>query len=121
MLQKTITAMILASFLTACTSNATENETLQRDNQERNQTSQEDGLDYNEASSLPEFNYINEQIDNTDYNFKTITDNKDKRILLLTDTNGVKHYKTVFIKPTKRLKIINLNEEEKTIYNDIIS
>ncbi|MGF9978070.1 hypothetical protein ABE042_04115 [Viridibacillus arvi] len=78
-----------------------------------------ENTNHEEWTSLPEYNYIIEQIDNKDYNFQTVTDNEGKRVLSLIDKNGVEQYKTIFIKNTSRLKIIKLHGEGQ-IFNEII-
>ncbi|QOV11472.1 hypothetical protein [Viridibacillus arvi] len=88
-------------------------EVLQENEQSKENTNHE------EWTSLPEYNYIIEQIDNKEYNFQTVTDNEGKRVLLLIDKNGVEQYKTIFIKNTSRLKIIKLDGEGQ-IFNEIL-
>lgn len=58
-------------------------------------------------------------MDNEYYNFQTVTDNEGKRILLLLDDEGTEQYKSIFIKKTKRLKIIDL-ANDREIFNDLI-
>lgn len=86
--------------------------------QQENEQSKEK-TNHEEWTSLPEYNYIIEQIDNKEYNFQTVTDNEGKRVLLLIDKNGVEQYKTIFIKNTSRLKIIKLDGEGQ-IFNEIL-
>lgn len=88
-------------------------EVLQENEQSKEKTNHE------EWTSLPEYNYIIEQIDNKEYNFQTVTDNEGKRVLLLIDKNGVEQYKTIFIKNISRLKIIKLDGEGQ-IFNEIL-
>ncbi|MUK90819.1 hypothetical protein GMD78_20935 [Ornithinibacillus sp. L9] len=52
------------------------------------------------------------------YKQNKVTDNNGKRVLLILDDNGEKEYKTIFIKDTNCLKIIDLDDGE--IYNEII-
>ncbi|MFT9846031.1 PepSY domain-containing protein [Aneurinibacillus sp. REN35] len=63
-----------------------------------------------DRSSYPELDVIAKQIDKVQgYKIQTVTDHKGKRILLFVDQNGKKQYKTIFVKNTHRLKIIELN------------
>lgn len=63
-----------------------------------------------DRSSYPELDVIAKQIDKVqDYKIQTVIDHKGKRILLFVDQNGKKQYKTIFVKNTHRLKIIELN------------
>lgn len=71
-----------------------------------------------EWASLPEYNKTAEVINNQDYTVQTVTDNAGKRILLFVDNTGKEQYKSIFIKDTNRLKIIDLNGGQ--IFNGII-
>ncbi|KMY54229.1 hypothetical protein AC623_10030 [Bacillus sp. FJAT-27231] len=62
-----------------------------------------------EWTSLPEYEEIMKHIHDQEYIFETVTDNENKRILLLANKNGEKQYKTVFIKQDNRLKVIKIN------------
>lgn len=78
-----------------------------------------DNEDSKKWASLPEYNKIVEQIGSEDYEFETETDNKGKRVLLIGDKDGNKQYKTIFIKNTKRLKIIKI-KGEGLLFNGIL-
>lgn len=80
-----------------------------------------ENIDLSEWTSLPEYSKITEQIDNKDdIHFEKVTDTRDKRILLIIDENGTKLYKSIFIKNTNRLKIINIKDSGQ-IFNDVLS
>lgn len=72
-----------------------------------------------EIASLPEYQTIMKEIDKEDCTFKLLTDNEGKRVFLLTDETGKEEYKSIFIKETNRLKIIEL-ESNREIFNDRI-
>ncbi|KOO50994.1 hypothetical protein AMD00_00245 [Viridibacillus arvi] len=127
-----ITLIAVATMLTATACNSSGADKNNNEVTEKNeQSAQSEGgqevqheqskenTNHEEWTSLPEYNYIIEQIDNKDYNFQTVTDNEGKRVLSLIDKNGVEQYKTIFIKNTSRLKIIKLHEEGQ-IFNEII-
>ncbi|MFF3099879.1 hypothetical protein [Viridibacillus arvi] len=129
-----ITLIAIATMLTAtaCNSNGvnkTNNEVTEKNEQsaqteggqevQQEHEQSKEKTNHEEWTSLPEYNYIIEQIDNKDYNFQTVTDNEGKRVLLLIDKNGVEQYKTIFIKNTSRLKIIKLDGEGQ-IFNEIL-
>ena len=141
MFKKIITLIAAVTMLTACGNNevaennseATEKDqgSLQTEEQQLNQQENEqptenvqapskENVDHSEWTSLPEYDKIVEQIGNKDYNFETVTDNEDKRVLNIIDKNGTKQYKTIFIKNTNRLKIININGGGQ-IFNEILS
>lgn len=86
---------------------------------QNNDESANDSTSSNEWSSLPEYDTIIQNIDNKDYTFETVTDNEDKRILLLSNEDGKEQYKTIYVKKTKRLKIIDVDGEGQ-IYNGVI-
>ncbi|MGE7835301.1 hypothetical protein [Viridibacillus arvi] len=127
-----ITLIAVATMLTATACNSSGADKNNNEVTEKNeQSAQTEGgqevqheqskenTNHEEWTSLPEYNYIIEQIDNKDYNFQTVTDNEGKRVLSLIDKNGVEQYKTIFIKNTSRLKIIKLHGEGQ-IFNEII-
>lgn len=72
-----------------------------------------------EIASLPEYQTIMKEIDKEDCTFKLLTDNEGKRVFLLIDETGKEEYKSIFIKETNRLKIIEL-ESNREIFNDRI-
>lgn len=71
-----------------------------------------------ERASFPEYSKTLEQIDDQDYKVQKVTDNEGKRVLLLVDNNGKEQYKTIFIKKTNMLKIIDLDKGQ--IFSGII-
>lgn len=126
MFKKFVPLLAVLFVLAACTNTeeAVENkeisdskkEPLQSDNFQ-NQASED--LVLEEENSLPELPIITQQIDTEDYNLQTVTDNEGKRILLILDDEGTEQYKSIFIKKTKRLKIIDL-ANDREIFNDLI-
>ncbi|EPY07502.1 hypothetical protein PAALTS15_09334 [Paenibacillus alvei TS-15] len=128
-----------ATLITACNSNeaAKDNREVIIENQESVTTDGKHGDQQNEKkfeqapnqsnesedhkkwASLPEYNKIVEQIGSEDYEFETETDNKGKRVLLIADKDGNKQYKTIYIKNTKRLKIIKI-KGEGLLFNGIL-
>lgn len=127
--------------LAACSNNedeATKQDTSQQQEKQENQQGKDqveqpvqpeqnvqgedkENIDLSEWTSLPEYSKITEQIDNKDdIHFEKVTDTRDKRILLIIDENGTKLYKSIFIKNTNRLKIINIKDSGQ-IFNDVLS
>ncbi|OAB44657.1 hypothetical protein [Paenibacillus antarcticus] len=96
--------------------NSKQNDQPEKDAQNQSKES----INQEEWSSLPEYDTIIQQIDKEDYNFKTVTDNEGKRILLLIDQGGVEQYKTIYIKNTSRLKIIKIDGEGQ-IFNEVLT
>lgn len=119
MIKKFVPLLAVMFVLAACSNNdeAIENkEPLQSDNFQ-NQGSE--NLVVEEENSLPELPIITQQIGDEEYDIQTVTDNEGKRILLLLDDEGTERYKSIFIKNTNRLKIIDL-ANDREIFNDPI-
>ncbi|AWP29463.1 MULTISPECIES: hypothetical protein [unclassified Paenibacillus] len=117
-----------ATLLTACQSNPADNDgnatgnneqSAQTETSQQNNESAEESLDHGAWSALPEYDVIVRNIDSQDYTFRTVTDNKNERILLLTNPDGEEKYKTIFIKNTSRLKIIDVDGGGQ-LFNDIL-
>ncbi len=119
MIKKVMMVSMAALFLAACSDKATEEttpvteETSSTQSEPAETESDEPAAttDHGEWASLPEYSTIMEQIDDGEYDFETVTDVSEKRILLLIDQDGKEQYKTIFIKPTDRLKIIKIGSD----------
>lgn len=141
MLKKTMPLLAALTIVTACSNDeaaknnseasnntqeplqAEEQQVILQENEQLTEYAQSpspENADTSEWASLPEYNTIMEQIDGKDYTFETVTDNEEKRILYMLDGNGRKQYKTVFVKHTNRLKIIQINGGGQ-IFNEILS
>lgn len=135
MLKKMIVFSAVVTMLTACsnTEATKKNEATNEDATQETQVNQQENeqpaenvqasivnRSDREWASLPEYNKIMEQIDNKDIHFEQVTDTNDKRILYVIDENGTKQYKTIFIKNTNRLKIIQIKDDGQ-IFNDVLS
>jgi hypothetical protein len=67
-----------------------------------------------QQNALEEFEeapIIEKTIDVSNLQLKIETDNPNKRVLFFSTDTGQKRYKSVFVKRTKRLKIIDLSDE----------
>jgi len=139
--KKLIVISAVVTMLAACSNNedeATKQDTSQQQEKQENQQGKDqveqpvqpeqnvqgedkENIDLSEWTSLPEYSKITEQIDNKDdIHFEKVTDTRDKRILLIIDENGTKLYKSIFIKNTNRLKIINIKDGGQ-IFNEALS
>lgn len=109
---KSLSILMASAFmLTACNSNETEkNDEQPAQTEQQSQTEQKEveAYDHEKYASLPEYDTIIEQIGNKDYTFNKETNNDDKRVFLI-ELDGEKQYKTIFVKQTKRLKIVKIN------------
>lgn len=100
-----------------------ENPIVQQENEPSKDYIQEDAKENNKQSqwtSLPEYNKIIEQIGDNDVTFEMETDNEGKRVLNILDEDSNIEYKSIFIKNTNRLKIINVKRGKK-IFNGTLS
>ncbi|MGE6369340.1 hypothetical protein ACQKDB_09415 [Planococcus kocurii] len=105
MTKKMIMVFIVALFLAACSDTAPPNETVI--------------AGHEEWASLPEYSTIIEEIEDGDYKFETVSDNQEKRILLLSDKEGVEQYKSIFIKNTDRLILTDIDDGGE-IFNAVL-
>ncbi|WP_052360622.1 hypothetical protein [Oceanobacillus manasiensis] len=71
-----------------------------------------------DINDLLEYDTLDDVADADNFNSEVVEDNPHKRIILLKDDNGQPQFKSIFVKDTNRLKIINLNEG--LVFNEII-
>jgi len=73
-----------------------------------------------EVVQFKEYAYIKEKVSNIE-DFKAITEtnNPNKRVILYQSDEGQKKYKSIFIKKTNRLKLIEL-DKNGMLYNQVI-
>ncbi|MEK3854161.1 hypothetical protein [Cytobacillus sp. FSL H8-0458] len=87
------------------------NETIEEDSQDKGTIEQ--GLEgLKEYSTL--VNFVNVE----DFNTQVVENNNHKRVILLKDNQGQPQFKSIYVKDTNRLKIINLRGG--IVYNGII-
>ena len=116
-----------ATMLTACQSNQTDTgnpsgsseQSAQTETAQSNNEPTEERTSQDEWSSLPEYDTIVQKVDAQDYTFRTVTDSENERILLLTNQDGEEKYRTIFIKNTSRLKIIDVDGGGQ-LFNDVL-
>ncbi|MFF5994042.1 hypothetical protein AAGS61_04670 [Lysinibacillus sp. KU-BSD001] len=126
-MNKMVMALVTTGLLlTACQGTDEKSNEVAEENTQTPQTGEEQSAQNvpnasndEQWASLPEYHVIMEQIGTKDYNVETVTDNEEKRILLISDESGESQYKTIFIKQTQRLKIIEMGEDGQ-IFNDIL-
>lgn len=95
---------------------------VQQENEQVEDQVKEDAKENEEQSAwaaLPEYQVIINQIGTDNVSFETLSDHEEKRVLKILDENGSMLYKSIFIKNTKRLKIIDVNKGG-TIYNSTL-
>lgn len=65
-----------------------------------------------------EYEVLKEEMNIQKYQPKVETDNNDTRILIMSDDEGQELYKSIFIKDTNRLKIIEF--KRGLIFNEVL-
>src|SRR5699024_563209 len=74
-----------------------------------------------EAQEYAEYGTIEDHVDIDDLSTDVVEDNNHKRIILLEDNDGQPQYKSIYVKDSKRLKIIDVNDDDGLIFNETIS
>ncbi|BAC15255.1 hypothetical protein [Oceanobacillus iheyensis HTE831] len=95
-----------------------ENEEQQEDGQDNSDNNQYPNEPSN-LTSFEEYNTITDQVNTDNLTFHLETDNQGNRIMFLVDEDGEKHYKTIFIKHSSHLKMIDLNGGGQIFYEQI--
>ncbi len=72
-----------------------------------------------EGREYPEYEFVEEYIQYGDYKAKEQEDGDGTRVLLWTDEDGEPGYKTILVKETNRLKIIDVKTEE-VLFNNVV-
>lgn len=99
-----------------------ETQVVQQEVEQADDYGQEDVKENEEQSewiALPEYKVIIKQLGTHNVRFETVSDHEEKRVLKILDENGSMLYKSIFIKKTNRLKIIDVNKGG-TIYNSTL-
>lgn len=96
-MKKWILAAITVLFLVGCNDNTAEEELAQYE----------------------EYEILNEKLDLSIYEVEVETDNSGNRVLIFSEDDGVKSYKSIFVKDEQHLKIVSMKNEE-LLYNDVI-
>lgn len=68
---------------------------------------------------LPEYDTIIDMVGDQSLVFEMVEDNQGKRVLLMVESDGTEQYKTIFVKKTNRLKIIEI-DGQGLLFNDIL-
>lgn len=95
------------------TTNEKEQASENKNIEETSDTENDNTNEYEEISKIAE------KINVQDYNMNVESDNKGKRIILF-EKNGIKMYKSIFVKEKRHLKLIDLESDEKPLINETI-
>ncbi|WP_121614865.1 hypothetical protein [Virgibacillus halodenitrificans] len=71
-----------------------------------------------EIDDFVEFDIVEEQTGVDEDNMKVVENNPYKRVLLITNENGQQQFKSIFVKETNRLKIIDF--QNGLLFNEVI-
>ncbi|AYW45558.1 hypothetical protein LQF61_11620 [Tetragenococcus koreensis] len=92
---------------------STEESSVEETSEETSTTETESSETENDVADLEEGAVLQDTIDDLDnLNVETATDNPNKRVLLFSNDEGQKQYKSVFIKQKNRLKIIDIANDD---------
>lgn len=121
MIKWTIVLITAGMLLVGCSDDAAEKNSKAEEEEKPNETDQlKDELSEEEAAKLPEYNIIRKQIGDGSYKIVIIANNEETRILHFLNVQGeLLQYKSVFVKETNRLKIIN-TKGEGIVFNQVI-
>lgn len=72
-----------------------------------------------ELENFVEYTTLNDTIDLNEYSSVVESDNKGSRVIMFKDGSGKKVYKSVYTKNNKRLKIIQLTNDQ-LLFNEVI-
>ncbi|WP_038221096.1 hypothetical protein [Virgibacillus alimentarius] len=75
-------------------------------------------IDAENVDDLLEYDTLDDVVDADDFHAQIVENNNHKRVILLKDDNGQLQFKSIYVKDTNRLKIINLHEG--LVYNEIL-
>ncbi|WP_182201335.1 hypothetical protein [Paraliobacillus salinarum] len=78
-----------------------------------------DGESNEDLSNFPEITYISDKIEIDQYEMMVETDNEGSRVILYSK-DGQKHYKSVYVKDEKRLKLLDIHEGGEPLINEVI-
>ncbi|WP_117168143.1 hypothetical protein [Paraliobacillus sediminis] len=121
---------IMMLFITACSTEAPNDEKNNSTDQTNDDIVQEEVYDQdnnngtdkaeNEQDNYPELSYISEKIDIDRYDLIVETDNQGSRVLFFTLDNK-KYYKSVYIIEEQRLKLLDIDQGGEPLINGIIN
>lgn len=72
-----------------------------------------------DLAQYEEYEILNEKLDLSTYEAEIETDNSGNRVLIFSEDDGDKAYKSIFVKDEQHLKIVSL-KDEGLLYNDVI-
>ena len=78
-----------------------------------------DAAEVIEQSDYPEFNALQEEIDLETLDSYLVTDNPGTRVVVFVE-NGEQVYKSIYIKPENRLKLVDLKANELVIDEEVV-
>lgn len=73
----------------------------------------------NELTQYEEYEILQEQLDLEELDVTVEADNSGNRVLIFSTESGEKKHKSIFVKDTEHLKIVNLGDDG-LLYNDVI-
>lgn len=97
-------------------------DTEETSTEETDESSTDDSQTSDAADSVADFeegDTLQDTVDLEGLTMETATDNPNKRVLLFSNDEGQKEYKSVFIKRTNRLKIIDTKNDDLLLNEEL--
>jgi hypothetical protein len=85
------------------------------------QTEQSATASNKSLTAFEEYTILDENIDLSVLKEKVLTDNPGKRVIMFLDDNGQELYKSIYVKETNFLKIVDIRNNEGVIFDGQIS
>ncbi|WP_217586027.1 hypothetical protein [Lentibacillus saliphilus] len=85
------------------------------ENEDSDNEAVEEGSD---IEDLVEYDTLDDVVDVDDFNAQIVEDSDYKRVIVLTDDSGQAHIKSIFVKDTNRLKVIDF--QTGLVFNQVI-
>ncbi|GAA0437560.1 hypothetical protein GCM10008983_13030 [Lentibacillus halophilus] len=73
----------------------------------------------NDVDDFPEFDTLEDEVNADDDQVRIVEDNQHKRVMYVQDEDRQNEYKSIFIKDTNRLKIIDLDNGQ--VFNQVLT
>lgn len=103
---------LFAGMLIGCT-----NETASNNSEQKIQTNAEDTI--SSINQLEEYSVLEEETSISNHKATIVEDNPHKRVIKIKTKDNGQEYKSIFVKETNRLKLIQF--DKGVIFNDVIT
>ncbi|MYL58349.1 hypothetical protein GLW20_12605 [Virgibacillus halodenitrificans] len=119
-MKKVVIATLIMLLLSACMSNTEENSKKENTDGTGSITFEETGITEDTLQKFPEYKTFKKNIDLQTYHAQMKDESNEKRVIVFLNDKQKEIYKSVYLKGTKRVKIIKLSEDEVMV-NKVLS